>query len=160
MAELEHLRDLLHLGAEDVTIVHDEVAQEVYGKAVEEVLSDLKISPEEDTFLRRLRGDLRLSDAVAADLLERGRRRARDVARVEASTPDEEFSLYRAPAGEFTGRSDESFEDAVSDALSKAVIAIPSLHWFEVSNISGYVGEGKPKGWHVSVRSGIKPEPS
>ena len=90
-------------------------------------------------------------------MLERGRWKARDAARVDASTPDEDFSVYRAPAGEFTGRSDESFEDAVTDALSKAMIAVPKLYWFEVSNISGYVGEGKPRGWHVTVRSGIKP---
>jgi flavin-binding protein dodecin len=44
--------------------------------------------------------------------------------------------------------------------LAKAVIAIPVLHWFEVTNISGYVGEGKPKGWHVTVRGGIEPETS
>jgi len=156
-ADLEHLRDLLHLNVEDVATVHDEVVQEVYGRAVEEVLADLKISSEEDAFLRRLRGELRLSEPVAADLLERGRWRARDAARVDASTPDEEFSVYRAPAGEFTGRSEESFEGAVTDALSKAVIAVPKLYWFEVSNISGYVGDGKPKGWHVTVRSGIKP---
>ena len=72
--------------------------------------------------------------------------------------PDHDFLVYRAPAGEFTGRSDVSFEAAVTDALSKAVIAIPMLHWFEVSNISGYVGDGKPRGWHVTVRGGIEPE--
>jgi len=155
-ADLEHLRDLLHLTLADVGAVHDEVAEEVYGKAVTEVLQDLKISPVEDAFLRRLRGDLHLSDAVASDLLERGRQSARQVALTEASTLDPGFTARRAPLGEFVGRSDESFEDAVVDALSKAQIAIPRLHWFEVSNISGYVGDGKPKGWHVTVRGGIE----
>lgn len=157
-ADLEHLRNLLHLGPEEVIPVHDEMAREVYGKAIQEVLADLEIDADEEAFLRRLRGDLKLSDTVAADLLERGRRDAHDVAMREASTPDHDFLVYRAPAGEFTGRSDVSFEAAVTDALSKAVIAVPLLHWFEVSNISGYVGDGKPKGWHVTVRGGIEPE--
>jgi len=155
-AELEHLRNLLHLRMNDVASVHDEIAQEVYGKAVEEVLDDLKISPEEDVFLRRLSGELHLTEDVAADLLERGKRGIRDVALREASTLDPEFTIQRAPAGEFIGRSDHSFEDAVTDALTRAQIAVPRLHWFEVSNISGYVGDGKPKGWHVTVRGGIK----
>jgi flavin-binding protein dodecin len=155
-ADLEHLRSLLHLEPEDVSAVHDEVAQEVYGKAVAEVLSDLRISPEEDVFLRRLRGELHLSESVAEDLLERGRRSARDVALRQASTLDPEFTVQRASAGEFIGRSNVSFEDAVTDALNKARIAIPHLHWFEVSNISGYVGEDGPRGWHVTVRGGIK----
>jgi flavin-binding protein dodecin len=125
-ADLEHLRSLLHLDPGDVSAVHDEVAQEVYGKAIAEVL------------------------------LERGRRSARDVALREASTLDPEFTVQRASAGEFIGRSDQSFEDAVSDALTKARIAIPHLYWFEVNNISGYVGEDGPSGWHVTVRAGIK----
>ena len=155
-ADLEHLRNLLHLSVEDVAVLHDEVAQEVYGTAVAAVLEDLKITPEEDVFLRRLRGELHLSEEVAADLIARGKRSVRDVALSEASTLDPEFTVQRAPAGEFIGRSDEGLEDAVTDALSKALIAVPRLHWFEVSNISGYVGEGKPKGWHVTVRGGIK----
>jgi flavin-binding protein dodecin len=155
-ADLEHLCGLLHLETGDIAVVHDEVAREVYGKAVSEVLRDLKISPVEDAFLRRLRGELHLSEAVASDLLERGRQSARQVALSEASTLDPGFTARRAPLGEFVGRSDDSFEEAVQDALTRAQIAIPRLHWFEVSNISGYVGDGKPKGWHVTVRGGIE----
>ena len=155
-AELEHLRELLHLSMADLATVHDEVAQEVYGRAVEEVLADLKISTEEDVFLRRLRGELHLSETVATDLLERGRRKVLDGALREAAAVDPEFADHRIPAGDFVGRSDTSFEDAVADALAKATVAIPSLHWFEVANISGYVGEGKPRAWHVTVRGGIE----
>ncbi|MBT8427830.1 MAG: dodecin family protein [Erythrobacter sp.] len=155
-AELEHLRELLHLSPAELATVHDEVAEDVYGKAIQEVLANLKISPEEDAFLRRLRGELHLSEAVATDLLERGRRKVLDVALREAATVDPEFAEHRVPAGDFVGRSDKSFEDAVADALTRATVAIPSLHWFEVANISGYVGDGKPKAWHVTVRGGIE----
>jgi flavin-binding protein dodecin len=155
-AELEHLAKLLHLGAGELAAVHDEVAHEVYGRAVREVLEDLKISPQEDAFLRRLRGDLQLSETEAEQMLERSRETARDAALREASAIDPEFAAQRAPAGAFIGRSEASFEAAVADALSKAQVAIPNLHWFEVTNVSGYVGEGGPSSWHVTVRGGIK----
>lgn len=157
-ADLLHLRSLLHLGEDDVTPVHDEVAEEVYGKAVREVLADLKIDPDEEAFLRRLRGELHVSDEAAAKLLERGRFDAQDIALSQASSPDPIFAMHRAPSGEFTGRSNETFEAAVTDALDKAQIAIPGLHWFEVVQVAGYVGKGGPKGWHVTVRCGISPE--
>jgi flavin-binding protein dodecin len=155
-ADLKHLGQLLHLDEATLHAVHDEVAHEVYGKAVQEVLEDLQISPEEDAFLRRLRGELHLSDTEAERMLERSRESARDAALREASAIDPEFTGQRPPAGAFIGRSDESFEAAVSDALAKAQVAIPQLHWFEVTNVSGYVGDGKPSSWHVTVRGGIK----
>jgi flavin-binding protein dodecin len=157
-ADLQHLRTLLHLEEGDVAAVHDEVAREVYGKAIQEVLADLEIDAEEEAFLRRLRGELHLSEKVAADLLERGRYDAHDIALSQAASLDDDFSVYRAPSGEFTGRSEATFEEAIADALSKAQIAIPNLHWFEVVHIAGYVGEGKPSGWHVTVRCGLSPD--
>jgi flavin-binding protein dodecin len=156
-ADLAHLQALLHLAADDLSAIHDEVAREVYGKAVEEVLEDLEIDAEEEAFLRRLRGELHLPDRVATDLLERGQLHARDLAVSRAASPDDNFSMYRVPAGDFTGRSDATLEAAVSDAIAKAQMAVPRLHWFEVIQIAGYVGEGKPKSWHVTVRCGIPP---
>jgi flavin-binding protein dodecin len=155
--DLLYLRLLLELDEDDVKAVHDEVAQEVYGKALQEVLADLKIDAEEEAFLRRLRDELHVSDEAAADLLERGQYQARDTAVMRASSPDADFSVNRLSLGEFTGRSEASFEHAVADALEKARIAIPRLDWFEVMQIAGYVGEGKPSGWHVTVRCGRSP---
>jgi flavin-binding protein dodecin len=155
-ADLEHLKALLHLAPGDVAAIHDEIAAEVYGKAVDDVLEDLTISSDEDAFLRRLSGELRLSDWIAGDLLATRRQRARDLAMQEASSLDPEFTIHRAAAGEFVGRSETSFDDAVTNALSRGRLAVPGLHWFEVSNISGYVGEAGPRGWHVTVRAGIK----
>ena len=74
----------------------------------------------------------------------------------QATAVDPEFSVERASAGDFVGRSEESLELAISDALSRARLAIPRLHWFEVQNISGYVDDEGPKSWHVTVRAGIK----
>jgi flavin-binding protein dodecin len=157
-ADLEHMRSLLHLTEDNVAVVHDEVAREVYGKAVQEVLADLKLDPEEEAFLRRLRGELHLSEQVAAQLYTEGEQNARDRALSEASTPDRFFLGRHPPAGEFTGRSTTTIEDAVEDALAKAAVAIPSLQWFELANIAGYVEEGRTRGWHVTLHAGVPPE--
>jgi flavin-binding protein dodecin len=156
-ADLQHLANLLHLDDRDIAPIHDDLAQEMYGMAIREVLEDLRLDPDEEAFLRRLQGDLQLSDDVARRLYERGESQARDRAYSKAATGDKEFVEFRPPAGEFTGRSTSSLEGAVADALTKASVAVPKLHWFELTNISGYVENGRPKSWHVSVRAGIKP---
>ena len=157
-ADLEHLRSLLHLAMDDVVAVHDEVAREVYGKAIQEVLADLKLDPEEETFLRRLRGELQIPEKVAERLYTEGQQSAREQAMREASSRDHLFLKHHAPAGEFTGRSTTTIEDAVTEALAKASVAIPSLHWFEVTHLAGYVEEGQPTGWYVILQAGVPPE--
>jgi flavin-binding protein dodecin len=157
-ADLEHLRSLLHLAMEDVASVHDEVAREVYGKAIQDVLADLKLDSEEEAFLRRLRGELQLPEKVAGQLFAEGERNARDDVLRKASSRDRLFLKEHTPAGEFTGRSTTTIEDAVAEALAKATVAIPSLHWFELKHIAGYVEGGQAKGWHVILRAGVSPE--
>jgi hypothetical protein len=110
---------------DDVVAVHDEVAREVYGKAIQEVLADLKLDPEEEAFLRRLRGELQISETVAGQLFAEGERNARDEVLREASSRDRLFLKEHTPAGEFTGRSTTTIEAAVADALAKATVAIP-----------------------------------
>jgi flavin-binding protein dodecin len=157
-ADLAHLRSLLHLSMDDVASVHDEVAREAYGKAIQDVLADLELDPEEEAFLRRLRGELQLSEKVARQLFAEGERNARDDVLRKASSRDRLFLKEHVPAGEFAGRSTTTIEDAVADALAKATVAIPSLHWFELKHIAGYVGESQAKGWHVILRAGVSPE--
>jgi flavin-binding protein dodecin len=156
-ADLQHLADLLHLDDREIAPVHEELAQEVYGMAIREVLEDLRLDRDEEAFLRRLRGELHISDEVAQRLYERGETEARDRAYSKAAAGDKEFVQFRPPAGDFTGRSTSSLEMAVADALTKATVAVPKLHWFELTNISGYVENGKPESWHVTVRAGLKP---
>ena len=156
-ADLQHLADLLHLDDREIAPVHEDLAQEVYGMAIREVLEDLRLDPDEETFLRRLRGELHISDEVAQRLYERGETEARDRAYSKAAAGVKEFVEFRPPAGDFTGRSTSSLEMAVADALTKATVAVPKLHWFELTNISGYVENGKPESWHVTVRAGLKP---
>jgi len=156
-ADLQHLAALLHLDEREIAPIHEDLAQEVYGMAIQEVLDDLRLDPDEEAFLRRLRGELQISDEVAQRLYERGESQARDRAYSKAAAGDEEFVGFRASAGDFTGRSTSSLEMAVTDALTKAAVAVPKLHWFELTNISGYVEDGRPESWHVTVRAGLKP---
>lgn len=155
-ADLAHLRALLHLSPEDLSAIHDEVAVEVYGEAVQEVLDDFRLDDDEANFLRGLRGQLGLTNDRAERIMQEERSVARSRALSQAESRDRQFIEHRAAAGEFTGRSNGSLEDAVEDALAKAALAIPSLHWFEVSHIAGYVGDGKTESWHVTLRAGIR----
>ncbi len=154
--ELDHLREILALSPRDVVSVQDDVSIGVYGRAVAEVLSDLRIDPEEAEFLARLREELRLDEGRATRILEDEQFDARRRARHEATTADEAFIHHRTPADDFTGRSAESLEAAVQDALGKAALAIPKLHWFEVRQIRGYVDGGGVSQWYVVVQAGIQ----
>ena len=157
-ANLSHLRALLYLSSHDLAAIHDDVAVEVYGEAVEEVLEDFRLDDDEAEFLRALRDQLGLTDDMADRILQEGSSVARNRALSQAESRDRQFIEHRAAAGEFTGRSTDSLESAVEDALTKAALAIPSLHWFEASHIAGYVGDGKAESWHVTVRAGIRGE--
>lgn len=157
-ADLQHLRALLHLGQDEVGRIHDEVARQVYGQAVEEALADLQLLPEEEAFLRRLREELQLPEAEAAKLYAERAWRARGRVLTEATSRDRDFVEHRPAAGEFTGRSTRSLEEAVSDALDKAHKLVPNLHWFEVVHTAGHVERGGVKGWHVVVRAGLSEE--
>lgn len=154
--DLEHLQQILELSSSDVSSVQDDVAISVYGSAVAEVLADLHIDDEESAFLRRLREELHLPLARADRILEDGARDARGRALQRATASDKTFIERREPAGEFTGRSTTGVEGAVNDALGKAGLAIPQLHWFQVTQISGYVNDGGVSQWYVVLEAGIE----
>jgi flavin-binding protein dodecin len=147
---------VLQLSPTDVSVVHDEVAVEVYGEAVDEVLEDFRLDDNEAAFLQRLREDLNLPEERAERIFNRGAEVARDRALSQATSRDPYFVKRREPAGQFVGRSTRSLEEAIDDALSKAAIAIPNLHWFEVTDLSGYVEQGRSSSWHVTVQAGIE----
>ena len=75
--DLAHLRGLLHLGEADARAIHDAVAVAVYGRAVDEVLADHRLDPDEEQFLARLRDELALTKEEADVLLREGEDRAR-----------------------------------------------------------------------------------
>jgi len=155
-ADLAHLRSLLHLSPADLAAVHDEVAIEVYGEAVSEVLEDFQLDRDEAEFLCDLRDQLGLTEERAERIYQEGSSDARNRALSQAESRDQQFIEHRSPAGKFTGRSDDSLESAIEDAIARAALAIPSLHWFEVVDIAGYVTDAKAGSWHVTVQAGIR----
>ena len=154
-ADLAHLREILQLPAEDLRAIHDEVAIEVDGDAVHEVLADYHLDDGEAEFLWGLREDLGLSDERAEQIYRDAAIESRDRALSSAVSRDHQFIERHAAAGNFTGRSTGTFDDAVEDALAKAALAIPKLHWFEVTETAGYVENGRTSSWHVTLRAGI-----
>jgi flavin-binding protein dodecin len=159
-ADLAHLRSLLHLSAADLAAIHDEVAIEVYGEAVQEVLEDFRLDDDEAEFLRELREQLDLTEEKAERIYSRESGEARMRALSHAESRDRQFIEHHAAAGKFTGRSDGTLESAIEDALAKAALAIPRLHWFEVSEIAGYAADNKTESWHVTLRAGIREDES
>ena len=155
-ADLAHLREILQLPAEDLSAIHDEVAIEVYGDAVNEVLADYRLDDNEAEFLRALREELGLSEERAEEIYRDGTIASRDRALGSAVSRDSQFIERHVAAGNFTGRSTGTFDDAVEHALAKAALAIPKLHWFEVTEIAGYVEDGQAASWHVTLRGGIQ----
>jgi len=154
-ADLAHLRLLLHLNQHELSHIHDEVAIEVYGEAVHEVLDDFRLDDQEAAFLTTLQKDLGLSELKADQIYREESSMAQRRAMSEAASRDQQFILHRKPAGEFTGRSNDSLEDAIEDGLAKATLAVPGLHWFEVGEISGYIEDGHATSWHVTLKAGI-----
>jgi len=153
--DLAHLREILQLPAEDLRAIHNEVAIEVYGDAVHEVLADYRLDESEAEFLRGLREELGLSEERAEQVYQNETIESRDRALSSAVSRDHQFIERHAAAGNFTGRSTGTFDDAVEDALAKATLAIPKLHWFEVTEIAGYVEDSRTSSWHVTLRAGI-----
>jgi flavin-binding protein dodecin len=155
-ADLAHLQALLQLGPKEIARAQEAVTDVVYGAAVAEVLDDLRLDPEEEVFLRQLRHDLAISDREAEHIFEKEKFDARRRAMFRATSRDPDLVNRKDAAGDFVGRSETSFEDAVATALEQATVAVPALHWFEVIEIAGYVKDGKTSGWHVTIRAGIE----
>jgi flavin-binding protein dodecin len=59
---------------------------------------------------------------------------------------------------ELTGTSDNSIEDAVNNAISRAGESIRQMRWFEVTETRGTIANGKVGEWQVTIKLGFKIE--
>jgi len=60
---------------------------------------------------------------------------------------------------EIVGSSDESSDNAVENALSKAAQSVKNLRWFAVTETSGLIGDnGTVVYWQVTVKIGFTME--
>lgn len=156
--DLTHLREILCLDRDSANRVHEEVAQSVYGQAIDQVLEDQRLDPEEEEFLQQLRGQLDIPDEVADALLAEGIQRARQRFFSKSAARSSVFLASQEAPLQLVGASEASIEGAVNDALDQACRAVPRLHWIEVGKIRGEVVEGRVKEWQVELKAWLDPE--
>ncbi|HEY5964646.1 MAG TPA: dodecin [Xanthobacteraceae bacterium] len=59
---------------------------------------------------------------------------------------------------EVVGTSEESVEDAISSAVSRASQTLRNLRWFEVLRTSGHIVDGGVKHYQVTLKVGFTME--
>lgn len=153
VTDLNHLREVLSLSADAASEVHEEVACAVYGAAVDEVLSDHRLDPEEEEFLKRIRSDLDIDAESARQAMEVGRRKARQRYLSSVVSSDDILVASQEIKLEIEGSSPDSIEDAVSDALQEATTVLPGLTRIEIARLEADVESGKISAWHVKLRA-------
>jgi flavin-binding protein dodecin len=153
VADLGHLRSILTLPDEVASEVHEEVACAVYGAAVDEVLSDHRLDPEEEGFLKRIREDLDIAPEKAQRAMEAGRRKARQRYLSNVVSSDDVLVASQEVKLEIAGSSEASIEDAVADALREAGTVLPGLKRVEVGGLEADISDGAVSRWHVKLKA-------
>lgn len=57
---------------------------------------------------------------------------------------------------EVTGSSEESSDDAIRRAISRACETLDHVHWFEVLEMRGLIENGDVRYWQVTVKIGFR----
>lgn len=157
-ADVRHLRDLLHLDARDADLVHDQVARDVYGDALERVLEDFRLDPEEEEFLARLKADLRLADEVAESLKEEKAAWARQRFLSQGAVHEHALVAGRRAIFEVEGRSERGLEDAIRAAVEEAHRTVPEITVAELRELHTELEDGRIVGWNVTLRMALEGE--
>lgn len=154
-ADLARLQQLLCLDDPQAGEVHAQVAQTVYGQAIDQVLQDQRLDPEEEAFLQHLRKELALPEDVAQQLQAEGARRARSRFLQQTSVYDRVLLAERGRTIEIRAESMSGLEDAVRGAIAEAGQAVPEAHHFEVAEIR-VEREKDGLRWQVVVRTRVE----
>ncbi len=154
--DLTHLRALLAIDAEDAQRIHEDVVFEVYGRALDDVLVDNRLDPEEQAFLAKLRSELDLPDDAAERLLEQRTEMARQRYLGRTVARSNPLLAARHTELELTGHSASSVEAAIRGAVDEAGRAVPDLSWAELAELRADVREGRIDGWTVKLRAGLR----
>ena len=56
---------------------------------------------------------------------------------------------------EVVGSSPNGFEDAITNALTRAEKTVRNMRWFEVTETRGYIENGKVGHWQVTLKIGF-----
>ena len=76
------------------------------------------------------------------------------IMRREAGNP--EHHIYRVI--ELVGTSEESIEDAITSAITRASSTLRHLRWFEVVRTSGHISDGIVRHYQVTLKVGFTME--
>lgn len=153
--EVGHLRDLLRLDARDAGMVHEQVAQDIYGAALDRVLQDFRLDPEEEEFLERLRADLELPDEVAEALREEKTRQAKQRFLSQGAVHEHALVAGRRAVFEVQGRSERGLEDAIRTAVEEAHRTVPEVAVAELRDVQTELEDGRIASWNVTVRMAL-----
>jgi flavin-binding protein dodecin len=69
---------------------------------------------------------------------------------------DPDRHIYRVI--ELVGTSEESIEDAITSAISRASSTLRNLRWFEVVRTSGHISDGIVRHYQVTLKVGFTME--
>lgn len=156
--ELRHLRELLRLEDRDAERVHEQVARGVYGVALERVLEDFRLDPEEEAFLVRLQADLRLPDEVVESLEAEKLERARQRFLSRSAVHEHVLVAGRRAVFEVQGRSERGLEDAIRAAVAEACRAVPEVTIAGLQELYAELEDGRIVGWNVTLRMALDGE--
>jgi flavin-binding protein dodecin len=56
---------------------------------------------------------------------------------------------------ELTGSSQNSIEDAVTNAIAKASKTVRNMRWFSITETRGHIEDGKVNHWQVTLKVGF-----
>jgi len=152
-SDLHHLRRILRLDDDQVHAIHNDIARVFYGQAMDEVLADYRLDPEEEAFLQQLRGDLGITPELASELEAEGAARARQRFLSRSIKHDSVLVASRNANVELRGQSGESLEHAVRSALEDASRAAPELRGAEVAEIRVELDSGTVARWQVVLKA-------
>jgi dodecin len=56
---------------------------------------------------------------------------------------------------ELTGTSENSIEEAIQNAITKAAESLHGMRWFEVTDTRGHLEHGRVAHWQVTIKVGF-----
>jgi len=156
--DLEHLRLLLHLSSEEAALIHQEVSRAVYGNAVDQVLDDYRLDPEERSFLETLRAEVGFSDEAARAIEDDRRGVARQRFLEQSIVHGSGLVANQLTEVEFQGQSEESLEGAISRAAAVASEVAQEVRNAEVRSIRVALNGAAISRWDVTLRATVQLE--
>lgn len=156
--DLEHLRLLLGLSADEAAQIHQEVSRAVYGNAVDQVLDDYRLDPEERSFLETLRAQVGVSGETAGAIEKERRGVARQRFLEQSIVHGSGLVANQLTEVEFQGHSEESLEDAISQAAAVASEVAQEVRSAEVRSIRVALDGASVSRWDVTLRATVQLE--